>query len=85
MVVGLERGRQVCHLKQDDPERPDVTLLVVALLIALLRTHVERGANVCLCELALPFYAFGKTKVTQLDVLPVIEKNVGRLQVPMKY
>jgi hypothetical protein len=53
MVVGLEWRRQIGHLIDDDPKGPDIALLIIPLLIALLRAHVKRTANIGLGEVCL--------------------------------
>ena len=58
MVVCLERWGQVCHFEDYDSQRPNVALLVVALLVALLRAHIERAADIGFRELALAAYSF---------------------------
>jgi hypothetical protein len=83
MVVGLKWWRQVRHLIDNNTKGPNVGLLIVTLLIALLRTHVERTAHVGLRERRLPTDRLGEAKVAKLNVLLVIQEHVRRFEVAM--
>ena len=50
LVKGLEWWAKARHFIGQAPERPNITFLIIVLVIYLLRTHVIRRADICLSE-----------------------------------
>lgn len=78
-VVGMEGWLQSCHLIEDTPQRPDIGLVVVGLVLPDLRRGVVGRAGLGVEE---PFFGdLGDVHVAQLDRAILVEEDVGRLHV----
>lgn len=81
LVSPFPRDVEEKHLVEDDPDRPDVALGAVVLLLEDLRGHVEGAADAGLEELGrVIFHVLGKTEIPNFDNSLIVE-DVGRLHV----
>ena len=84
LVLSFERWPQCGHLVGEAAQRPDVTLLIVALLVDLLGAHVVRRADVGLSvDTALVEHSC-QTKVTQLRSRLSINEDISRFEVTVQ-
>jgi len=81
---GFERGSEGCNLIDDAPRRPNITFLIVLLVINLLRTHVVGGAHVGLGEDRVLIHHPGEPEVAQLHIVVAVQKHIPWLQVSMQ-
>jgi hypothetical protein len=75
-----ERG----ELEEEAPERPDVGLVVVRLLVHLLRRHVERRPDVGVRKVRLRREHAGKAEVAEFEALGLVDEDVGGLDVAVE-
>ena len=82
--VGVEGMPQCDHLVQDAPQRPNIRLLVIGLLLANLGREVIRGTDGCLCTIVSVLEDTGNSKVTNFYLSTLGHEYVLRLQVAVK-
>ena len=80
----LEWRSQGGHFVCEAAERPNITLLVVLLLVDLLGTHVVRGAHVGLGIHGAVVEHARQSKIAQLGILVRVKKDVSWLQISMQ-
>lgn len=79
-ALSLEGRLSVQHLKQKDPQTPNVHLLVVGLVVDKLWSHVLAGPAEALPRLS-PDDFLGPAEVADFDIEVLVEQNVLGLQV----
>lgn len=79
MVFSLERWVQSSHFVENASKWPDVTLLIVVLVINLFRTHVVGSPYVSLSIHALISQDSRKSKIAKFHVFFAINENISRL------
>ena len=84
LVSGFERSPQREHLVDDAARRPDITLLIVALLLNLLWAHVVRCADMGVGKDRLVAHHPAQPEIAQLHVLVRVEEDVAWFEVPVQ-
>ena len=72
------------HLIQNAPQRPNIRLLVIGLLLADLGREVVRCSNGRLGTIVSMLEDTGDTKVTNFDLATLCHENVLYLQIAME-
>ena len=77
LILCFKRRSQGSHLVSQAPERPNITLFVVLLVVDLFWAHVVGCADVCLGVNGVTVKDARQAKVTQLDILAPVEEDVS--------
>mmetsp|Transcript_91058 Transcript_91058/g.271826 ORF Transcript_91058/g.271826 Transcript_91058/m.271826 type:complete len:237 (-) Transcript_91058:1222-1932(-) len=85
VVVVAKRQSAADKLEEDHAERPDVHLATVALARHDLRRHVVQRARHCEGAVSHRVKLLGQAKVYELEVPPLVQEDVLRLQVAVDY
>lgn len=83
-IQRLKRRMQRAELVNNAAERPNVTFLVVLLVVDLLWRHVVGRANVGECELRFIVKHPGQSEVAQFHVAVQIEEDVAGFEVAVQ-
>ncbi len=79
----FKRRSQSCCLVNYAASAPNITLLVILLIVDLFRTHVIGGADMSVGIHRVLVHHPGQPKVTKFDVLFGVEEDVAGFQIPM--
>ena len=84
LICSLERCSEAYHFVYYTSSGPDITLFIVALFLDLLWAHVVGCAHMGVSKDGLVSHDARQSKITQLHILVLVEKDIARLQVPMQ-
>ena len=85
VVAGFKGPPQCGQLVDEATSRPNVRFLVVFSITHLLRRHVIWRTNVRLRELRMLPHLSTQPKVSQFNVVSLIDENIGRFDIPVKH
>jgi hypothetical protein len=85
VVASLEGAAQGGYFVDEAAGGPDVGLLVVFAVAHLFGRHVVGCAHVRLRELGVLAHFAAESEVTQLDVVGLVDEDVGRLDVAVQH
>jgi len=71
-------------LIDDAPQWPNITLLVILLIINLLGTHIIWCTNMGKSKLGFVIHYSSQAKISKLDITVSVQEDVPWLQVPME-
>ena len=77
LILCFERRSQSGHLVGETTKRPDVTLLIILLLVDLLGAHVVGRSDVGLGVHRTIIQDSGQSKVSQLCILANVKEDVS--------
>lgn len=78
-VTSCLKWRTQCnHFIEYTSQRPNIRFCVIISLLYLLRTHVIRCSNSCMCVLAFSRENAAQAEITKLHIVTHIEEHISR-------